>query len=60
MKMNLNLYLISMQNLKYIFDQLSLDIPADFDENNFKKINKIFSKIKGEPYSINSIDDILD
>ena len=45
---------------KIFFDQLSLDIPADFDENNFKKINKIFSKIKGEPYSINSIDDILD
>ena len=29
-----------------IFDQLSLDIPADFDENNFKKINKIFLKLK--------------
>ncbi len=45
---------------KYFFNQLSLDLPSDFDENNFKKIDKIFSKIKGQPYSINSIDEILD
>ena len=45
---------------KIFFDELSLVLPEDFDENNFIKINKLFKKIKGEPYSINSINKILD
>ena len=45
---------------KVFFDNISLVLPSDFDENNFKKIKKLFSKIKGEPYSINTIDNILD
>jgi outer membrane protein insertion porin family len=32
----------------------------DFDEENFSKLKKLFSNIKGEPYSINQIDKILD
>ena len=42
------------------FGDLSLNLPSDFDENNFKKIKKLFNKIKGTPYSINMIDKILD
>ncbi len=45
---------------KVFFDNISLVLPSDFDENNFKKIKKLFSKIKGEAYSINTIDNILD
>ena len=45
---------------KVLFGDISLDLPSDFDENNFSKINKLFNEIKGEPYSINSIDKILD
>ncbi len=45
---------------KVYFNDISLVLPSDFDENNFIKINKLFSKIKGEPYSINTIDNILD
>jgi outer membrane protein insertion porin family len=46
-------------NDKIFFGDLRLNIPSDFDEKNFKKINKLFVKIKGQPYSINSIDKIL-
>ncbi len=42
------------------FGDLKLNLPRDFDEKNFSSINKLLNKIKGEPYSINSIDKILD
>ena len=47
-------------NPKVFFGDLTLDLPSDFDENNFKKIKKLFTKIKGTPYSINMINKILD
>ncbi len=45
---------------KVFFGDLSLSLPSDFDEENFKSIKKIFSKTKGKRYSINSIEKILD
>ena len=45
---------------KIFFGDISLKIPDDFDEENFKKINNLFKKIKGEPYSIYLVDKILD
>ena len=45
---------------KVYFGDINLSLPSDFDENNFTKIIKLFKKIKDEPYSINSIDKILD
>ncbi len=45
---------------KILFGDLSLILPTDFDEENFNKIKNLFKKIKGEPYSINAIDNILD
>jgi outer membrane protein insertion porin family len=45
---------------KVFFGELDLNLPADFDENNFSSIKKLFKKIKGKPYSINTIDKILD
>ena len=45
---------------KIYFGELKLNLPSDFDENNFLKIKKLFEKIKGEKYSINTIDKILD
>ncbi len=47
-------------NPKVFFGELLLDLPSDFDENNFKKIIKLFNKIKGSEYSINTINKILD
>ena len=45
---------------KVIFGDLKLKLPSDFDDNNFTSINKLFEKTKGKPYSINTIDTILD
>ena len=45
---------------KIYFANLDLKLPIDFDENNFSSIKKLFKKIKGKPYSINTIDKILD
>ena len=45
---------------KVFFGDISLNIPDDFDEENFKKINNLFKKIKGKAYSIYLVDKILD
>ena len=34
-------------------------MPDDFDKSNFKQVENIFDKIKNTPYSINSIEKIL-
>ena len=53
------IYNISAKSKVY-FGDLRLDLPTDFDKNNFKRINKLFKKIEGEPYSFDKIDDILE
>jgi len=45
---------------KIYFGELDLNLPIDFDVNNFSSIKKLFKKIKGKSYSINTIDKILD
>ncbi len=45
---------------KFFFGNLNINLPSDFDEKNFVSIKKLFKKIKGKPYSINTIDKILD
>ncbi len=44
---------------KYFFNEFSLSLPEDYDDADFKKIEKIFSKLKNEKYSLDSIDLIL-
>ena len=44
---------------KYFFDNVSLEIPDDFDKRNFKKINEILNKANGKHYSLNFIEKIL-
>ena len=46
-------------NKKYYFNDLTLKLPIDYDASNFVKLNSLFTKLKGEYYSINSIDRIL-
>ena len=46
-------------NERIFFNELSLTIPDDFDEKNYKKINKLFTDLKGKPYSVNRIEKIL-
>ncbi len=45
---------------KFYFGDLSLKLPSDYDELNFKKLDKLLKKLKQEPYSINSIEKILE
>ena len=45
---------------KVYFGKLDLNLPVDFDKNNFSSIKELFKKINGTPYSINTIDKILD
>ena len=46
-------------NEKLFFNEISLEIPDEFDKNNFSKLEKIFEKNKGTPYSIIGIEEIL-
>ena len=45
---------------QFLFDNLQLKLPDDFQFDNFGKINKLFDEIKGKPYSINKIEKILE
>ncbi len=45
---------------KILFGDLSLVLPSDFNEKNFINIKNLFKEIEGKPYSINSIENILD
>jgi len=44
---------------KYYFNNLKLEIPSDFDKNNFVKIEELLSKTQGQHYSLNRINKIL-
>ena len=45
---------------KFFFNEVSLTIPADFNDENFKDLKILFEQIKGQPYSLNYISDMLD
>jgi outer membrane protein insertion porin family len=46
-------------NKKIYFGDMNFILPNDFDENNYKNLNKLLVDLKGEPYSIYSVDKIL-
>ena len=52
------IYNIDAGNLVY-FNNISLELPSDYNRDNFKKIFKLFKNLKSEKYSINSIEKIL-
>jgi outer membrane protein insertion porin family len=43
---------------KIFFGNLSIDIPLNYDENNFLNLKNTLEEIKGKPYSINLIEKI--
>ena len=45
---------------KIFFNDLKLNLPVDYDKNNFSSLEKLLSNLKNEPYSINSIEKILE
>jgi outer membrane protein insertion porin family len=44
---------------KFFFNEFNLNLPTDYDLDNFDQLNKIFNELKGKKYSLNSIDKIL-
>ena len=44
---------------KYYFNNFKLNLPTDYDIKNFVELTNLFKELKGEPYSLNSIDLIL-
>ena len=44
---------------KYYFNNFKLNLPTDYDPSDFKKVDKIFDKLKNERYSIDDFNLIL-
>ena len=44
---------------KFFFNDLKLNIPKDYDRNNFLRIDSLFDELKNKPYSYNNIEKIL-
>ncbi len=44
---------------KFFFNDLKLNIPKDYDSNNFKIIKLLLDDMKNKPYSSNSINELL-
>jgi len=44
---------------KYYFNKFSLNLPIDYDQNDFNKIKKTFNKLENEVYSLNKLNKIL-
>jgi outer membrane protein insertion porin family len=47
-------------NEQFFFNEIKLNIPTDFDKENFNQLNYLFKRLKGKPYSVKSINNILD
>ena len=58
-KGNFNLIYKIDSGIKYYFDNFVLNLPDDYDRELFKSIEKKFSKLEGESYSLLKIDDLL-
>jgi len=44
---------------KYYFNKFTLNLPIDYDQNDFNKIKKTFNKLENEVYSLNKLNKIL-
>ena len=44
---------------KFFFNDLKIELPNDFDNKNFESLKNVFSKLKNEAYSINSVENII-
>ena len=45
---------------KYFFNELTLELPTNSNRDNFLNLENIFTELKGENYSLNSINKILE
>ena len=44
---------------KFYFNEFNLNLPIDYDSDNFNQLNELFKELKDKNYSVNSIDKIL-
>ena len=44
---------------KFFFNEFNLNLPIDYEQDNFVQLNRLFENLKGKNYSLNSIDKIL-
>ena len=44
---------------RFFFNKIELELPNDFDNTNFENLRNVFSDLKNEPYSINSVENII-
>ena len=44
---------------KFLFGNLNVQLPDDFETLNYEKLNTFFDDLKGEPYSSNTVEKIL-
>ena len=44
---------------KFYFNKFNLNLPIDYDSDNFNQLNELFKELKDKNYSVNSIDKIL-
>ena len=47
-------------NEKFYFNDLSIDLPNDFNRDNFEEINVFLKELKGKTYSVDIIEEILE
>ena len=52
------IYNVDAKN-KFFFDNIKLNVSLDFNDDNFFELIKDFEKLKGKPYSIYSIKNII-
>ena len=45
---------------KYIINSTNIELPQDYDEDNFKKVIKNFKKLKNKEYSFNKIAKVVE
>ena len=57
---NFNLIFKIAPGKKYFFRDFKLNLPSNYDANQFKSITKKFPKLKGKTYSLLKINKILD
>ena len=56
---NFNLVFNIDSGIKYFFNDIKLNVSDDYTDKNFEKLDRLFSKLKNETYSLNSIKNIL-
>ena len=58
-KSNFELIFNITEGEKYFFNNLNLNIPVDFNKENYNEVYDLFSSLSGKPYSILRIEKII-